>query len=58
MRLPQRNKGGKYSLTELIDNAVLCYAILSYAWGADYNKITLAGLEKDANITKAGYKKL
>jgi hypothetical protein len=58
MRLLQRNKAGRYTLTEFTDNAIPHYAILSHTWGADHDEVTLADLEKDTDIAKAGYKKL
>jgi hypothetical protein len=58
MRLLQRKDDGKYSLTEFVGDAIPRYAILSHTWGADHEEVTLADLEKDTGLTKAGFKKL
>jgi hypothetical protein len=58
MRLLQRNDDGRYTLTEFTGDAIPHYAILSHTWGADRDEVTLADLEKDTDMTKAGYKKL
>jgi hypothetical protein len=58
MRLLQRKDDRKYSLTEFMGDAIPRYAILSHTWGADHEEVTLADLEKDTGMTKAGYRKL
>ncbi|RAR02380.1 HET-domain-containing protein [Stemphylium lycopersici] len=58
MRLLQRKDGDKYSLTEFVGDPIPLYAILSHTWGPDQEEVTLADLEKDADTTKAGYRKL
>jgi hypothetical protein len=58
MRLLQRNNDGRYTLTEFVGDTIPHYAILSHTWGADHDEVTLADMEKDTAMTKAGYKKL
>jgi hypothetical protein len=58
MRLLQRNDDGRYTLSEFTGVAIPHYAILSHTWGPDHDEVTLADLEKDTDMTKAGYKKL
>jgi hypothetical protein len=58
MRLLQRNHDGRFTLTEFTGDAIPHYAILSHTWGADHDEVTLVDLEKDTDMTKAGYRKL
>jgi hypothetical protein len=58
MRLLQRNHDSRFTLTEFTGDAIPHYAILSHTWGADHDEVTLADLEKDTEMTKAGYIKL
>jgi len=58
MRLLQRNHNSRFTLTECTGDAIPRYAVLSHTWGADHDEVTLADLEKDTDMTKAGYKKL
>jgi hypothetical protein len=58
MRLLQRNHDGRFTVTEFTGDAIPHYAILSHTWGADHDEVTLTDLEKDTDMTKAGYKKL
>jgi hypothetical protein len=58
MRLLQRNHNSRFTLTEFTGDDIPRYAVLSHTWGADHDEITLADLEKDTDMTKAGYKKL
>jgi hypothetical protein len=58
MRLLQRNHDGSFTLKEFTGDETPHYAILSHTWGADHDEVTLADLEKDTDMTKAGYEKL
>ncbi|KAI1667981.1 TPR protein [Pyrenophora tritici-repentis] len=58
MRLPERDNNGKFILAEFGGETIPRYAILSHTWGADYDEITLADVEKDTYTSKAGYRKL
>jgi hypothetical protein len=47
-----------FSLTEFAEDNVPCYAILSYTWERDGNKVTYKDIIDGTGSDKAGYGKL
>ncbi|KAF1949407.1 HET-domain-containing protein [Byssothecium circinans] len=58
MRLLQRSADGDFGLTQVWDDAIPPYAILSHTWGADAEEVTFDDLTKGIGKKKHGYKKI
>ncbi|KAF1955268.1 WD40 repeat-like protein [Byssothecium circinans] len=58
MRLLQRSADGDFGLTQVRDDAIPPYAILSHTWGADAEEVTFDDLTKGIGKKKHGYKKI
>ncbi|KAF2682555.1 hypothetical protein K458DRAFT_454547 [Lentithecium fluviatile CBS 122367] len=58
MRLLQRSAAGDFSLTQVRDDAIPPYAILSHTWGADAEEVTFDDLTNGTGKDKPGYEKI
>jgi hypothetical protein len=58
MRLLRRCDNGSFSLTQVADEAIPPYAILSHTWGADTEEVTFEDLTNGTGKDKPGYKKI
>ena len=58
MRLLRRCDTGDFSLTQVGDETIPPYAILSHTWGADTEEVTFKDLTNGTGKDKPGYSKL
>ncbi|KAF2259726.1 WD40 repeat-like protein [Lojkania enalia] len=58
MRLLRRCDTGDFSLTQVDDEAIPPYAILSHTWGADTEEVTFEDLKNGTGKDKPGYDKI
>ncbi|KAF2176924.1 WD40 repeat-like protein [Zopfia rhizophila CBS 207.26] len=58
MRLLRRCDTGDFTLTQVDDDSIPPYAILSHTWGADAEEVTFKDLTNDTGRDKPGYEKI